>query len=105
MSWPALLWAQATPALSHTHPPTYLDPFRACMQGVGPAAPASSHAAQAAAAVSTCQRRGTSASAGPAEPGGLPSGPALQRPRLPAKGFLSTQISSGGAAAPGKPPP
>lgn len=47
------------------HHPTYLDPFRACMQGVGPAAPANSHTAQAATAVSTCQSMGTSASAGP----------------------------------------
>lgn len=48
------------------HHPTYLDPFRACMQAVGPAAPANSHTAQAATAVSTCQRKGASASAGPA---------------------------------------
>lgn len=48
------------------HHPTYLDPFRACMQGVGPAAPANSHTAQAATAVSTCQHKGTSAGAGPA---------------------------------------
>lgn len=48
------------------HHYTYLDPFRACMQGVGPTAPATSHTAQAATAVPTCQHKGTSADVGPA---------------------------------------
>lgn len=45
------------------HHPTYLDPFRACVQGVGPTAPATGHTAQAAAAVPACQHKGTSAGA------------------------------------------
>lgn len=47
------------------HHPTYLDPFRACMQGVGPTAPANSHATQAATAVSTWKRQGASARLAP----------------------------------------
>lgn len=49
------------------HQPTYLDPFRACVQGVAPAAPATGHTAQAATAVPACQQEGAaSASASPA---------------------------------------
>ena len=64
--WPVLLQTQAPWPCRH---PTYLDPFRASVQGVAPAAPAPSHAAQAAAAVPTCpQDRTRSAAACPALP-------------------------------------
>lgn len=89
------------------HQPTYLDPFRACVQGVAPAAPATAtgHAAQAATAVPACQQEGAaSASASPAEPrcclAEVPPPPPSRGPHLPANGFLSTQISSGGAEGP-----
>lgn len=62
---------------------TYLDPFGARMQGVAPTASSTSHAAQAAAAVPTCQHEGApSVGAGPAaaweaplpcSPGGPPT--------------------------------
>lgn len=53
--------------------PTYLDPFRASVQGVASAAPAPSRAAQAATAVPTCpQDRTRSAAARPAPPTASP---------------------------------
>lgn len=76
------------------------------MQGMGPTAPAPSHIAQAATAVSTCQDRDHEVCwphSGTQQQNYCPS--ALEAPGLPAKGFLSTQISSGGAEGPKEPPP
>lgn len=76
------------------------------MQGMAPSTPASSHIAQAATAISTYQDRDCEVCcphSNTQQPNDCPS--ALQGPGLPAKGFLSTQISSGGAEGPNEPPP
>lgn len=94
------------PCPGHPSLLTHLNPFSACMQGMAPSTPAPSHIAQAATAISTCQDRDREMCcphSNTQQSNGCPS--VQEVPGLPAKGFLSTQISSGGAEGPSEPPP